>query len=159
MTPKLITLCLMLKLITLNLITPNIRVKLVSEGFTWNTKWIRCGGELSWWNTANKLFTNITLLFLKCSLKICVMKIYYSRSVQPFNLKFYKTLRQYINCRKYKFLRPRFVYSPVTCFVRNSPVTPVCQAQPAPSLPPSNGGPAYCSSCMLFGNVFTVSPV
>ena len=49
--------------------------------------------------------------------------------------------------------------SPVTCFVWNPPVTPVCQAQPTPSLPPSSGGPAYCSSCMLFGNVFTVSPV
>ena len=48
--------------------------------------------------------------------------------------------------------------SPVTCLVWNPPITPVCQAQPTPYLPPS-GGPAYCSSCMLFGNVFTVSPV
>ena len=43
--------------------------------------------------------------------------------------------------------------SPVTCLVWNPPV-----CQPTPPLPPS-GQPAYCSSCMLFGNVFTVSPV
>ena len=68
--------------------------------------------------------------------------------------------------------QPSLCSSPVTCFVWNPPVTPVCQAQPTPSLvtpvcqaqptpslPPSSGGPAYCSSCMLFGNVFTVSPV
>ena len=68
--------------------------------------------------------------------------------------------------------QPLLCSIPVTCFVWNPPVTPVCQAQPTPSLvtpvcqaqptpslPPSSGGPAYCSSCMLFGNVFTVGSV
>ena len=45
--------------------------------------------------------------------------------------------------------------SPVTCLVWNPPV---CQPTPTLPLPPC-GQPAYCSSCMLFGNVFTVSPV
>ena len=48
---------------------------------------------------------------------------------------------------------------PVTLLGWNPPVTPVYQVQPTtPPLPPG-GRPAYCSSCMLFGNVFTVSPV
>ena len=34
---------------------------------------------------------------------------------------------------------------------------PVCQIQPSP--PPAGGSPAYCSSCLVFGKVFTVSPV
>ena len=34
---------------------------------------------------------------------------------------------------------------------------PVCQTQP--SLPPGGSSPAYCSSCLVFGKVFTVSPV
>ena len=49
--------------------------------------------------------------------------------------------------------------SPITLLGWNPPVTPVYQVQPTtPPLPPG-GRPAYCSSCMLFGNVFTVSPL
>ena len=51
--------------------------------------------------------------------------------------------------------QPSLCSSPFTCLVWNPPVF---QAQPTPSLPPS-GQPTYCSSCMMFGNVFTVSPV
>ena len=45
--------------------------------------------------------------------------------------------------------------SPITLLGWNPPV----QAQPTPPPLPPGGRPAYCSSCMLFGNVFTVSPV
>ena len=48
--------------------------------------------------------------------------------------------------------------SPLTCLVWNPPVTPICHTQPPPSFA-SGGQPAYCSSCMVFGNVFNISPV
>ena len=50
--------------------------------------------------------------------------------------------------------QPMLCSSPQTCCVWSPHV---CQTQPSPV--PAGGSPAYCSSCLVFGKVFTVSPV
>ena len=50
--------------------------------------------------------------------------------------------------------QPMLYSSPQTCYGWSPPV---CQTQPSPAQPGSS--PAFCSRCLVFGKVFTLSPV